>query len=84
MLPSVAERAFSVVNDGIYFIPEARHRWEVFHPVSELRHSQSENGRSDVRNHQMKGSLSHRTAGLSCTRRWDESGSDLMLVENFH
>jgi hypothetical protein len=49
VLPSVAWDTFSFVSDGIYFIPEPGTRSEVFHPVSELRHRQGENGGSDVR-----------------------------------
>jgi hypothetical protein len=49
VLSAVGSRDFFVVKEGIYFIPEPGGRWEVFYPVSELRHSQGENGGSDVR-----------------------------------
>jgi Tol biopolymer transport system component len=82
VLSSVIERAFSLVNDGIYFIPEpgidrkasiqflsfATGKVKIVAPISRT----PEEG------------LSVSPDGrFLLFSQWDEAGSDLMLVENF-
>ena len=83
MLPSVLNRAFSLVNEGIYFIPApgtdgkssiqflsfATAKVKTVAPISGLPSE----------------GLSVSPDGRSLLfSQWDELGSDLMLVENFH
>jgi Tol biopolymer transport system component len=83
VLPSVVAHDFSVVNEGIYFIPEPG----VDRKFS-IQFLSFANGKVKT-----VASMSGRPAeGLSVSpdgrsllfSRMDEAGSDLMLVENFH
>ena len=82
MLPSVVMRAFSLVNDGIYFIPE---------PGADGKYSIQFLSFATGKVKTVAPMSSCPDEGLSVSpdgrfllfSQFDEGGSDLMLVENF-
>ena len=68
VLPSVVGRAFSLVKEGIYFIPEPGTDGK-----SSIQFLSFATGKvktvAPISGHQVRGSLFRRTAGSSCTRR---------------
>ena len=82
MLPSVNLRAFSLVTDGIYFIPEPGADGKSF--IQFLSFATAKVKTVAPMGIPLEG-LSVSPDGRSLLfSQLDESGSDLMLVENFH
>jgi hypothetical protein len=81
-LPSVAWRAFSPVNDGIYFIPEPGADGK--HSIQFLSFAAGKVKTVVPIPGQLSAGFSVSLDGRSLLyAQFDEVGSDLMLVENF-